>query len=147
MLKYWSSDVRFTLELRLMTKMWSSAKPTSKPIDVRLIWSSHLKLHNIKISLSVEIRREAQWNPCQTLEARGSHEVRIWTPPLRKFSKCWDQKQGSVKPAFNRQTQVHTDKAKTRRSSNPRLAYQCKSRIWNQTQAWASHWRFNSEEA
>jgi len=49
---------------------------------------------------------------------------------LQKFSKCWDQTQDSMKPAFNKQTWTQADEAKTRRSSNPRLAYRCKSRIW-----------------
>jgi len=31
------------------------------------------------------IRRETQWNPRQTSDTRGSHEVRVWTPPLRKI--------------------------------------------------------------
>jgi len=51
-------------------------------------------------------------------------------PYLEKFFKCWNQTQGSMKPAFNKQTQTQADKAKTRRSSNPRLAYQSKNRIW-----------------
>jgi len=38
--------------------------------------------------------------------------------------------QGSMKPAFNKQTQTQDDEAKIRRSSNLRLAYQCKSHIW-----------------
>jgi len=40
-------------------------------------------------------------------------------PHLEKFSKCWDQMQGSMKPVFNKQTQTQADEAKTR-----------KSRIW-----------------
>jgi len=37
--------------------------------------------------------------------------------------------QGSMKPVFNKQPQTQANEAKTRRSSNPRLAYQCKSLI------------------
>jgi len=51
-------------------------------------------------------------------------------PHLEEFSKCWDQTQGSTKPAFNKQTQTQADEAKTWRSLNSRLAYQCKSRVW-----------------
>jgi len=35
---------------------------------------------------------------------------------------CWDQMQGSIKPAFNKQTQAQADEAKKRRSLDPRLA-------------------------
>ena len=45
---------------------------------------------------------------------------------LEKFSKCWDQMQGSIKPTFNKQTQAQADEAEV---INPRLAYQCKSHI------------------
>ena len=101
-IKCWSSDERFTSEPLLITKVRSSMRPASNLRDVRLTWSSHLKLHNLKVSLRVRIRRETQWNPRQTSETRGSHEVRIWITLLRKFSKCWNQIQSSVKPAFNK---------------------------------------------
>jgi len=51
-------------------------------------------------------------------------------PHLEKFFKCQDQTQGSTKPAFNTQIRTQADEMKTRRSSNLRLAYQCKSRVW-----------------
>jgi len=68
-------------------------------------------------------------------------------PRLKKFSKCWDQTQGSMKPAFNKQTQAQADEAKTRRSSSLVLPTSARVASENQTRAWASHWRFNSEEA
>ena len=33
-------------------------------------------------------------------------------PHLEKFSKCWNQMQGSTKPAFNKQIQTRADEAK-----------------------------------
>jgi len=50
-------------------------------------------------------------------------------PHLGKFSKCQDQTQGSMMPTFNKRIRIQADEAKTRRSSNLRLAYQCKSHI------------------
>ena len=57
-------------------------------------------------------------------------------PHLGQFSKCQDQTQGSTKPAFNKQIQIQADEVTTQRSSNPRLAYQCKSCVWK-SKIWA----------
>jgi len=37
---------------------------------------------------------------------------------------------GSTKPAFSKQTQTQDNEAETWKSSNPRLVYQHKSRVW-----------------
>jgi len=44
-------------------------------------------------------------------------------PHLEKFSKCWNQMQGSMKPAFNKQTQTQVDKAKMQKCGG------CQTRI------------------
>jgi len=44
-------------------------------------------------------------------------------PILRKILSIELKTQGSAKPVFNKQIQTQVDEAKTRRSSNPRLAY------------------------
>ena len=49
---------------------------------------------------------------------------------LREILSIEFKMQGSTKPAFNSQIQTQADKAKTQRSSNLRLAYQYKSRVW-----------------
>jgi len=49
---------------------------------------------------------------------------------LREILSIEFKTQGSMRPAFNRYMRTQADEARTRRSSNPRLAYQCKSRVW-----------------
>jgi len=49
---------------------------------------------------------------------------------LREILSVEFKTQGSTRPAFNRQIRAQADEAKTWRSSNPRLTYHCKSRIW-----------------
>jgi len=68
---------------------------------------------------------EARVQPQREAHTNSASEL----PHLEKFPKCQDQTQGSMKPAFNKQIQIQADEAKTRRSSNSRLAYQCKSCI------------------
>jgi len=87
-----------------------------------------LKFFNLEISLCWTQTRDSEIRiKPQRFEVHMKSASEL--PHLEKFSKCWNQTQGSTKPAFNKQTQTQADEAKTQRLSNLRLAYQCKSRI------------------
>ena len=48
-------------------------------------------------------------------------------PTLRNILSIESKAQGLTRPAFNKQIRTQVDEAKTRKSSNPHLAYQFKS--------------------
>ena len=66
------------------------------------------------------------------------------TPTLRNIMSIESKTQGPMKPAFNKQRQTQMNEVKTRRSSNPRLAYQIQEprleiKHWHEPRIGGSH--------